>query len=162
MLRFLTTSSVPNKPVLPTAPTRPTEYPPDPLRRQTGQPLDSPEEQRATSFEEQETGHGQRTTSDAGWAASYEQRATSGGLRVAGCEWRNRKGARDARATRAVMWVDSLGSNKPVLPTALDWPNADPLDPLRRQTGQSLGSFEGNGRTPQTPSIQAGLALLFR
>ncbi len=34
---------VPNKPVLPTAPTSPNHYAPGPLRRQTGQPLGSPE-----------------------------------------------------------------------------------------------------------------------
>lgn len=33
----------PNKPVLPTADTRPNEDPPDPLRRQTGEPLDRPQ-----------------------------------------------------------------------------------------------------------------------
>ena len=30
--------------------------------------------------------------------------------------------------------------NKPVLPTAPALPNVDPLDSLRRQTGQSLGN----------------------
>jgi hypothetical protein len=32
--------------------------------------------------------------------------------------------------------------NKPVLPTAPALPNVDPLDSLRRQTGQSFGSGE--------------------
>ncbi len=32
--------------------------------------------------------------------------------------------------------------NKPMLPTATTWLNENPSGPLRRQTGQSLGSFD--------------------
>ena len=51
------------------------------------------------------------------------------------------------------MWVDSLGSNKPVLPTAPAHRNEHPLAPLRRQTGQPFGSFE-----PDLDSVGGGQA----
>ena len=46
------------------------------------------------------------------------------------------------RAAASKHRATSGASNKPVLPTAHDGPNANPLDPMRRQTGQPLGSLE--------------------
>lgn len=46
--------------------------------------------------------------------------------------------------------------NKPVLPTAHTWLNADPLGPMRRQTGQPLGSrasLAGGAGNPISPRI---------
>ena len=40
------------------------------------------------------------------------------------------------------MWVDSLGSNKPVLPTAHTSLNNDAPDSMRRQTGQPFDAWQ--------------------
>lgn len=47
--------------------------------------------------------------------------------------------------------------NKPVLPTAHHGPDAKPLDPLRRQTGQPLGSLGGwQSTAPNNDARDAG------
>jgi len=51
------------------------------------------------------------------------------------------------------MWVDSLGSNKPVLPTATTWLDESPSGPLRRQTGQPLGN-EATGQRATSSGLQ--------
>lgn len=54
---------------------------------------------------------------------------------------------RPASGTATVAIPSTLSiPNKPVVPTAPDVPNGNPLHPLRRHTGQSLGSQKSGGR----------------
>lgn len=55
---------------------------------------------------------------------------------------------------RTASWVGSFGSNKPVLPTATNQPDDNPLNSLRRQTGRPLGRRAATEATPDVPETQ--------
>lgn len=56
----------------------------------------------------------------------------------------------EQQKARTVKAIDTLGSNKPVLPTATNGLDADSPGPLRRQTGQPFGRSAGKLREAQS------------
>ena len=134
----------PNKPVLPTAHNVPNANPLDPMRRQTGQSLDSQrgDEQRPTR--EQVTGHGQRTSS--GDNGQRQRAATNEDSGVTTAQATSAtSGDRPQRAAASKLMAAPGVSNKPMVPTAHDMLNGHPMYPVRRHIGRPLGSQKRAG-----------------
>jgi len=80
---FTPAVSIPNKPMVPTAPNQPEERSPDTWRRHIGQPLDSLESGERRPASEQNSGRVQRTTGCGQRTTGCGQRTTSIAQRAA-------------------------------------------------------------------------------